>query len=139
MVREALLSLAPVPAVTIHPIPTEARSMTLKNMLGHFKANSRDKREIRDRLSNGRGSFRGCSTTSVLTQLFIERDAGAGAVHPITLLKIGCGFVGIRSYNHAAATNSRRVSAHSVVDLATGDVLKAASWTASAKGARQHI
>jgi hypothetical protein len=27
----------------------------------------------------------GCSTTTVLAQLFIERDAGAGAVHTITL------------------------------------------------------
>jgi len=26
----------------------------------------------------------------------------------VTLLKIGCGFVGIRCYNHAAATTSRR-------------------------------
>jgi hypothetical protein len=51
----------------------------------------------------------GCSTTTVLAQIFIERDAGAGAVHAIALLKIGCGFVGIRSYNHAAATTSRHV------------------------------
>jgi hypothetical protein len=50
-----------------------------------------------------------CSTTTVLAQLFIERDAGAGAVHTVTLLKIGCGFVGIRCYNHAAATTSRHV------------------------------
>ena len=27
----------------------------------------------------------------------------------VTLLKIGCGFVGIRCYNHAAATTSRHV------------------------------
>jgi len=27
----------------------------------------------------------------------------------VTLLKIGCGFVGIRCYNHAAATTSRPV------------------------------
>ena len=50
-----------------------------------------------------------CSTTTALAQLFIERDAGAGAVHTVTLLKIGCGFVGIRCYNHAAATTSRHV------------------------------
>jgi hypothetical protein len=85
------------------------RSTNLKNMLGQIKANSRDRRQISDRLTNGRRSFRGCSTTTVLTQLFIERDAGAGAVPPITLLKIGCGFFGIRSYNHAAATTSRHV------------------------------
>ena len=50
-----------------------------------------------------------CSTTTVSAQLFIERDAGAGAVHTVTLLKIGCGFVEIRCYNHAAATTSRHV------------------------------
>ena len=113
MVREALLSRAPVPAVNIHPIPTAGlspeaaasayerelksfygaerldlrgdgglgaaarraanelrrsphrccdrrrRSMNLKNMLGQFKANSRGIRQIRDRLSHGRRSFRG--------------------------------------------------------------------------------
>ena len=47
----------------------------------------------------------GCSTTTNLAQLSIESDAGAGAVHIITLLKIGRGFGGICSYNHAATTS----------------------------------
>jgi hypothetical protein len=38
----------------------------------------------------------GCSTTTILAQLSIEPDAGAGAVHTITLLRIGYGFVGIQ-------------------------------------------
>jgi hypothetical protein len=31
----------------------------------------------------------GCSTTTILAQLSIERDAGAGAVHTITLISDG--------------------------------------------------
>jgi len=35
----------------------------------------------------------GCSTTTILAQLFIERDTGAGAVHTITPLR-ACGPAG---------------------------------------------
>jgi hypothetical protein len=60
--------------------------MNLKNMLGQIEANGRDRRQIGDRFSHGRRSIRGCSTTTILAQLSIESDAGAGAVHIITFV-----------------------------------------------------
>jgi len=59
--------------------------MNLKNMLGQIEANGRDRGQIGDRLSHGWRSSEGCSTTTILAQLSIEPDAGAGAVNTITL------------------------------------------------------
>ena len=50
--------------------------MNLKNMLGQIEADGRDRRQIGGRLSHGRRSFKRAP---------IEPDAGAGAVHIITL------------------------------------------------------
>jgi hypothetical protein len=67
-----------------HP-PRSVNAMNLKNMLGQIEANGRDRRQIGDRLSHGRAPSEGYSTTTILAQLSIEQDAGAGAVHTITL------------------------------------------------------
>jgi len=55
-----------------HP-PRSVNAMNLKNMLGQIEANGRDRRQIGDRLSHGRRSFRGCSTTTILAQLQSSR------------------------------------------------------------------
>src|SRR2546430_8271026 len=59
--------------------------MNLKNMLGQIDANGRDRRQIGDRPSHGRCSFRGLLDDNRLGTAPIEPDAGAGAVHTITL------------------------------------------------------
>jgi hypothetical protein len=59
--------------------------MNLKNMLRQIEANGRDRRQIGDRLSHGRRSFRGLLNDNHLGTAPIEPDAGAGAVHTITL------------------------------------------------------
>src|ERR1700732_1905938 len=56
--------------------PSSVNAMNLKNMLGQIEANGRDGRQICDRLSHGRRSFRGLLDD--LAQLSIEPDAGAG-------------------------------------------------------------
>src|SRR6202011_2810499 len=61
---------------------------TKNHMLVQIEANSRDRSiSVIDFPMDGTPS-EGCSTTTVLAQLFIERDAGAGAVHTITLNSI---------------------------------------------------
>jgi hypothetical protein len=60
--------------------------MNLKDVLGQIESNGRDRRQIGDRLSHGRRSFRWvASTTTILARLAFEPDAGAGVVHTITL------------------------------------------------------
>jgi putative transposase len=65
----------------VHPLHPRQPKLV---MLGQIEAN-RDRRQIGDRLSHGWRSSEGCSTTTILAQLSIEPDAGAGAVHTITL------------------------------------------------------
>ena len=60
--------------------------MNLKNMLGQIEANGRDRRQISDRLSHGWRSFRGSLDDNHLGTAPIEPDAGADAVHTITLM-----------------------------------------------------
>ena len=55
-------------------------AMNLKNMLGQIEANGRDRRQIGDRLSQDGAPSEGYSTTTILAQLSIEQDAGAGAL-----------------------------------------------------------
>jgi hypothetical protein len=59
--------------------------MNLKNMLGQIEANGRDRRQIGDRLSHGRRSFRGLLNDNHLGTALNRARAGAGAVHTITL------------------------------------------------------
>ena len=63
--------------------------MNLKNVLGQIEANGGDIRQIGDRLSPWTALLQmGCSTTTILAQLLSEQDAGAGAVHTITVIPV---------------------------------------------------
>jgi hypothetical protein len=67
-------------------VPISVDAMNLKDVLGQIEPNGRDRREIGDRLSHGRRSFRWvASTTTILARLAFEPDAGAGVVHTINL------------------------------------------------------
>lgn len=57
--------------------------VNLKDMLGQIETDGRDRRKIGDRLAHGRRPLlMGCSTTTIMAQLFTEPDAGAAPSTP---------------------------------------------------------
>ena len=56
----------------------QSRGMNLKDMLGQIEANSRDRRQIGDKLSHGRRSFRGLLNDNQLGTILIESRCRCG-------------------------------------------------------------
>ena len=76
--------------------PESIDAVNLKDVLGEIEPNSRDSRQIGDRLSNGRRSLQTVAhTTTILTPLLIEPDV---TVPPLAI-----------SHHHAANRRSRTI------------------------------